>query len=108
MDYIQWTTSGQTHTSSKIFNDSVDFEYQVAPEKIIRGSFPDYRSKIESGAETIARTINIKSIHVTDMTAQAILTDCSTEHYFSLIHHLRLVSDGDSWSIESIRITTAD
>ncbi|MEP5611014.1 MAG: nuclear transport factor 2 family protein [Cyclobacteriaceae bacterium] len=108
LDYIQWTTSGQTDTSSKIFSDSIDFAFQVAPEKMITGSFPDYRSKIESGAEAISRTINIKTIHVTDMIAQAILTDCSTEHHFSLIHHLNLVNDGDSWRIESIRITTAD
>lgn len=107
-DYIQWTTSGQTLASSKIFSDSIVFEYQIAQKKFITGSFPDYRSKIESGAEAISRTINIKTIHVTDMTALAILTDCSTEHHFSLIHHLSLVSDGDSWRIESIRITSVD
>lgn len=107
-DYINWTTTGQFNSSSKIFSDMIDLTYQVSPDEFLTGSFEDYRAKIQSGAKTISRTMNIKSLQITDKKAMAILTDCSTEHFFSLVHHLTLMSNGDSWKIESISISMAE
>lgn len=106
--YVNWTTSGKSSSPSEIFGDVVDLTYQVGSDKYVAGSFEEYRVKIESGAKTISRKMNIKSLQITGKKAMATLTDCSTEHFFSLIHHLTLVSNGDSWKIESISILTAD
>ncbi len=107
-NYIKWTTTGQCDACHRIFSKQVKLSYLDETNEFKVVSFEEYMENIKNAANTIPRSINIKSLNISDNVAKAVITDCSQDYSFSLVHVLSLVKDNDSWKINSILIASKD
>ncbi len=107
-DYIRWTTTGQCDAYSRIFSNPVKLSYLDETNEFKDVLFEEYAENIKNAANTIPRSMNIKSLNIKDNVAKVIITDCSPDYSFSLVHVLSLVKNNDSWKINSIQIASRD
>ncbi len=102
--YIHWTQTGKAHVSNVIFEEKVDFTYQVAGDEFESTPFSEYQSKVESAATSVPRTMAVTHFNLSGNKATAYLTDVSTEGDFSLVHVLCLRKRKNEWRINAVKI----
>jgi len=102
--YMEWTQTGESDLGKALFDAEVELTYQTGEEEMLSAPFNEYRSKVESAATSVARTMAVIDFSHSGNKAKAYLTDQSDEGDFSLVHRLELRKRGSEWSIYAISI----